>query len=170
MTSDPLIKQIEDRLPELAWKTSLLPHRMNLSTLPKSLFSLSVENHPSDCVHEIKRDLRRLHGLANHSQEYRYLAKRVQQKIEVLVRLCQIQLQKQSKKTVSAQLMMRLCHRKQWIVEIEKDIEELKEQYTHLQSQWKACNDTQIKLTMQADLGMLEKKITLLQEKIQRTV
>lgn len=171
MTIDPMLKEIEDRLPELAWKTSLLPHRMTLSTLPKRLFSLPLDSHPSDCVNEIKHDLRRLNGIERFSQEYAYLVKRIEQKIEVLVRLCQIELKKHDNKSTSAQLMMRLCKRRQWVEELEQSIKNFQQQYDHLRAQIKDdCKDTQVQLIMQADLGLLEKKITILKEKLAQTI
>ena len=166
MLIDPLIKAIEDRLPELAWKTSLLPHRMTLSTLPKNLFNLSIDAHPSACVNEIKQDLCRLVNLSRYSQEYDYSARRVEKKIEVLVRLCQIEAKKSRKGIENTQLMMRLCRRRQWVEELEQQLTGLKQQYHHLQTQLIDSSDTQVQLTMQADLGMLQKKITTLQEKL----
>ncbi len=169
MTIDPLIKAVETRLPELAWKISLLPHRMTLRALPKNLFALSPDAHPSACVAEIKEDLSRLYGFHHNEQKYCYLATRIEQKIEVLVRLCQIETKKQGSKLPSAQMMMRLCRRKHWVEELEQTINQFKQQYQHLKKKTMECKDTEIQLAMQAELGVLQKKITLLEEKLEQT-
>lgn len=169
MAEDVLLQSIKDRLPELAWKTSLLPHRMTLHALPKNLFKISVDSHPSDCVNEIKDDLLRLLNTKQFSQEYAFLVRRLEQKIEVLVRLCQVEKKKQSTNSASTQLMMRLCHRRQWVEELEANIEALQCQHHHLQAQLIESKDTQIQLTMQSELGKLEQKITILKEKLTQT-
>ena len=169
MHKDPLLIEIENRLPELSWKTSLLPHRMTLSTLPKQLFATSVDNHPSSCVAEIKQDIKRLYDIKQSSQEFIFLAKRVKQKVEVLVRLCQLHNKKQGDKIPSAQLMMRLSRRRQWVEEVEQHILELQQQHQHLQSQISKTKDVQTQLTMQSDLGKLDKKLSILKEQLQQS-
>lgn len=153
-------------MPELAWQVSLLPHTMTLSTLPPNLFSLPRESHPSACLDELKRDLQRLQQLRQYEAEFNFLTRRIDQKISVLVRLCQIQQQKHKHDPVNARLMMRMCKRRQWVEEIEQQVQTLKLQQQQLHKQLEKVTNADILLKIKSHAGDIQKQITTLEEKL----
>ena len=102
-----LVQQLANRLPELEWKLSCLGSSLKPSLLPRGLFRSRLDFSSQSCIEEIKMDLqtmRRLSrsGIQNSSRNLgnersiEYLAVRVEQKINVLVRICQQSIEKKT--------------------------------------------------------------------------
>lgn len=116
-----LLVELTSRLPELEWRISELGSTISAQQLPEGLFPLHLELTASGCIQEIKEDIMALSQQKNERSAH-YLAERIQRKVHVLVRLCQIERPKQKlEKKTHFELKM-LSTRQQWIQGLEKDI------------------------------------------------
>ncbi len=166
-----LLADLEARLPELEWKFATLGIVLSPNSLPKGLFYLRQATTASACVAEIKDDIQALTLQKNESSSY-YLAKRIHQKINVLVILCQIQANKPKKEEKIHFGVKQLSTRQQWLQTLENDIRILKAQQqalTKTLQQMQSQAHAQAILNLQAELGKLEKHLTLAQETYARS-
>ncbi len=166
MDNKDLLKQLSERLPELEWKINSFGAALSLNSLPRGLFRQRLEMTAAACVDEIKSDISHL---ARQKSEYSsfYLAAKIQQKISVLVTLCHLQTNKPKAQAKMKFGLEQISTRQQWLQTLEKDIEQLRCQQqamikTLTQKQEKG--DTQRVLKLQAELGELEKRLTLAKE------
>lgn len=172
MSIDALLHELEARLPELDWKISSLGAALSTKSLPRGLFRPRLETSFSICIAEIKEDIQ---ALAAQKIEYSayYLAQRIRQKINVLVRLCQMQNEKpKSKETVYFGLTM-INTRQQWLQTLEKDINLLVEKHEAMTKALEKMNvqgNSLALLSLQAELGEVEKRLTLARETFARGI
>jgi|GEM_PF-1754333 len=167
---EALINELSGRLPELAWKLEALYFNFNPKTLPRGLFQPQFEMTPQSCIDEIKEDLRRLNAHKDERTLY-YIANRVTQKINVLVRLCQVEKDRKPIKQESSFGVQALNTRQQWLITLQEDIDKLDVQQKALFSALKRREknqDFQAMLSLQADLGDIERRLTLAQETLNR--
>ena len=164
------VQQLSDRLPELEWKLSLLGGVLNPSLLPRGLFHSRFEWTTQSCIDEIKADLRTMKEHA-HDRTAEYLALRVGQKINVLVRICQQQL---DKKTPQRQVyfgVQAISTRQQWLKSLQNDIDALSNQQQALAgsvSISKSKNNVQATLSLEKELGEADRRLTLAKETLLR--
>ncbi|KGP63017.1 coiled-coil protein [Legionella norrlandica] len=169
---EELLAKLITRLPELEWKISGLSSSLSIHNLPKGLFSSGIELTGSACVKEIKDDIQALQKHKDELSAY-FLAERIQQKINVLVILCQID-KKNNKpeKKASFDLTM-LSTRQQWIKSLEEDIHTLECQHqsmTKAFKQMKSHSHPSTILHLQAELGEVEKRLTIAKETLNRAI
>ncbi|MDP3705044.1 MAG: hypothetical protein Q8R24_03940 [Legionellaceae bacterium] len=161
--TDKLIKQLEARLPELEWKLGAIGAYISPKLLPKGLFRDRFELTPQICVDEIKSDLRVLKTKDN-DQSAHYLASRVNQKINVLVRLCKTQPVKSSQKATTPLNLQAMSTRQRWLQTVQEDISRLERQRDALLlsvSTMESRHDVQASLTLQIELGEVERRLTM---------
>jgi hypothetical protein len=165
-----LTSELFSRLPELEWKIT----RLNFSStnVPRGLFRLGKELTGAACVTEIKEDIHNL-SIQNNERSAHYLAERIKQKINVLVILCQMDSRKKKPlEQVSFGIKM-LSTRQQWLQSLEHDIHLLTLQQQALSKaleQMKLSTNTTGLLNLKAELGEVERRLTLAQEALKQAV
>lgn len=166
-----LLADLSARLPELEWKISGLNANFSSNSFPRGLFQPSYEMTGASCISEIKSDINALSRQKNQ-RSADYMAKRIQQKINVLVMLCQIQ--KKNKPQAKEQFGLNsLSTRQQWIQSLEQDVHVLDVQHQALLrtfDQIKPKGDTPTLLGVQKELGEIEKRLTLAREALSRAI
>lgn len=159
------------RLPELEWKLSRLDKGINPSHLPRGLFRSRSELTSQTCIDEITADL---HSLKKHDNEQaaHYLAERIGQKINVLVRICQQNIDKPASAQQNGFGIQAISTRQQWLQTMQHDIAVLQTQYDALAKTLvalKTGNNTQAILNLQVELGKAERRLTLAKEALARS-
>lgn len=158
------------RLPELVWKLNTLYSVFNPTLLPPGLFKTQLEMTPQSCVDEINADLQ----LLNHHKNERsvhFLAERVSQKINVLVRLCQIDEDKKPSGQALTFGVQAISTRQQWLASLQEYITVLSTQQAALAStlsKSKINHNPQATLSIQAEIGAVEHRLTLARETLAR--
>ena len=165
-----LIQRLQERLPELEWKLSHLDKEINPAILPRGLFQYRQELTLQTCMDEIKADLRAMEA---HDKEHvvRYLVSRVEQKINVMVRICQKQLEKTTTQAAVAFGVQAISTRQQWLKTLQMDIDLLgKQQQALAQSVLvsKTKNNNQVTLHLEKELGEATRRLTLAKETLLR--
>jgi len=166
--ADTAIATLLARIPELEWQINKQKTFISRHALPKGLFSQSEHAAPINYVNEIKNNI---HLLSKHTNERIrfYLAEKIQQQINVLVGLCS-KVPAQSFPRSTSFSIDKISTRGQWLVELEKKIDGLMEQkkalINTLEVQKVQQASMSILLGLQQELGLLEKELTLLQEKL----
>lgn len=166
-----LLSTLNTRLPELEWKVSELDAAFPAHSLPRGVFS-TAEPSGASCIAEIKADIQLL-SQYQHGARAIYLAARIQQKVNVLVSLCQIHgRQHPPEGKISFGIKM-LSTRQQWIHTLEADVQTLEQQHhamtkalEHMQGKHKATTILQLK----AELGEIERRLTLAKETLNRAI
>ncbi|AWN75413.1 TPA: hypothetical protein ACTUT5_000569 [Legionella anisa] len=170
--SNKLLSQLMERLPELEWKISELGSFFSSHQLPKGLFRFDADASGSACIAEIKADIHALSKQQNRHSAF-YLAERIRQKINVLVVLCQMhQGKNKSREKVYFGIKM-LSTRQQWINDLEMEIHTLLEQQqamTKALEHLKHNRNSSAILHLKAELGEVERRLTLAKETLNRAV
>jgi len=164
------LQELSARLPELEWKLLALNIPLSSKKLPAGLFLEQFEMTAQTCVDEVKADLRALKSQKNE-RSARYLAERIRQKINVLVRLCQLHSSKAPPEVKANFSIQAMSTRQQWLQTVQQDIAMLAAQERALQStliKLQASGDMQALLNLQSDLGEVERRLTLAQETFAR--
>lgn len=164
MTVGLSLDELEARLPELEWQMSSFGHTISTKILPKGLFRLSETASPAAFINDIKTDLKRL---ANHQNEQSgfYLAEKIQQKINVLVALCRLEANPLPRQ---GNYLSMITTRQRYVEELEKEKELLSQQRQALINRLKQINDAAVQLNLNAEVGEIEKRLTLAQEAMLR--
>jgi hypothetical protein len=165
-----MIKKLSDRLPELAWKLdarfSVLPSKL----LPPGLFRYQFEVTPQTCMDEIRSDLKILAQQEHHRSAY-YLAEQINKKINVLVQLCAVKRGEKPKVRAPSFGVNAISTRQQWLQTLEDDVLRLEAQQISLTAtvnQLKLEAKLDVFLSVQAELGDVERCLTLARETLKR--
>lgn len=166
MTIKALLDELQGRLPELEWKLGQLAGPISARTLPKGLFHVKPDSAATSYIAEVRHDI---DLLARQKNEYSafYLAERIRQKINVLVLLCQMKGKSAKADEHPAFGLQMISTRQQWLQSLEKDIAALRQQRDVMLKaleQMTRRGNTQALLDLQAQLGALEKKMTIAEE------
>lgn len=166
-----LVEQLSARLPELEWRLKNLQIYIHNKTLSPGLFQNRVDISAQTCMAEVKADLKALKSEANRPGA-RYFAQRINQKINALVRLCQLHERKSSptERRVSFAVNT-ISTRQQWLVDVRNEIETLEQQQHALRNQLEQMqqrNQQQVVLKIKAQLGEVEKQLTLARETLDK--
>ena len=170
MNKDTLRTFIDDlshRLPELTWKLGLLYSIIPSHALPKGLFKQALESTPASCIREIKDELSVL-GQQESERGRQYLAQRIHQKINVLVRLCQRE--RTASTIVKAKTfgVQSLSTRQQWLEALSEDVEILRAQQQALVARLTYLQEASAVLSLKSELGEVERSLTLAKETLMR--
>lgn len=166
-----VITRLSARLPELEWKLGRLETGINPTLLPRNLFRSRIALTSQSCIDEIKADLQSIKQ-QNNEQSAHYLAERVGQKINVLVRLCQHDPDKKKPEQQAHFGLQAIGTRQQWLQTMQRDIDALTAQHHALTltlATLKATNNTQAILNLQVELGRAERRLTLAKETLARS-
>lgn len=164
----PELQHLIARIPELEWKLGQVG-TIRAHQLPPGLFRCQLEFTPTAALLEVKKDLALLKEKINEPVSY-YLVRSISQKVYVLVRLCKMHFKRP--KSSQAKMVPNLdviSSRQQWLKNTQNEIEVLTVQHKALQSalialQKSGAPNKDAILTAQADVGDVEKRITLLRE------
>jgi hypothetical protein len=169
---DQVLDELSSRLPELEWKLNKLKSRITTHNLPRGLFSAGREFTGKACIDEIRADIHTLQTRKTDQGSY-FLAERIKQKINVLVILCQIHHDHIKPEEAKPFKLQALSTRRQWIESMEIDIRSLEIQHKAMLKtlmQKKDEKDSFAILPLKAELGELEKKLTLARETLNRAL
>ncbi len=167
---DEILTELYSRLPELEWKISTLKSAFSSHSLPRGLFNTTLEFSAQACVEEIKSDIKALSGQTNQRSAF-YLASRINQKINVLVALCQIHSRKNKPEEKVYFGLNMLSTRQQWIHKLESDIQTLEMQHQAMiksLEQLRLNSNAPAVLSLQGELGEVERRLTLAKEELSR--
>ncbi|MDX1837815.1 hypothetical protein DIZ81_09090 [Legionella taurinensis] len=167
-TVQGLLNELNARLPELEWKLANL-HAFNPLSLPKGLFQTANAPLASAFIAEVKHDIDRL-AERDDLQTARFVAERIKQKINVLVTLCQLNEKSRAPIEKPGYTLPRIMTRQQWLQSLENDLEVLRNQHQALLNRNQKNLDAEAQLRLQAELGELEKRMTLLRETYQKAI
>ena len=167
-----LLANLCSRLPELEWKIKGLSPSTLSYGLPRGLFVSSTELSGAQCIAEIKADIQALSAQKHHKSAV-YLAQKIQRKINILVVLYQVSIKKQGKTSAINFGIKMLSTRQQWIQNLESEIallETQKQALVKTLEQMKDTNSISMILSVQQELGEVDKHLTLAQETLMRSV
>ncbi|MFA5958910.1 MAG: hypothetical protein WC785_00145 [Tatlockia sp.] len=165
MNVQALLNRLSERLPELEWKVNGLGATLPSKSLPKGVFRDRLEMTAASCIAEIKADLQTLATHHSERSSY-YLAQKIQQKITILVTLCHIKNNKPKKEERVHFGVQMISTRQQWLKDLEQTIDRLTAQQKALKTtyqQMQSKGGTAL-LQLQAELGEVEKRLTLAKE------
>ena len=164
-----LCDQVGARLPELEWRLGQLGTILHAGLLPRGLFTPSLKLDAQHCIADIKNDVSVLSGQKKQQSAY-YLADRIHQKIEVLVRFCNLNRNKMpSASHTSVFTLDSLSTRQQWLAGMHSSVLALAEQQSALQNADNILRgSTESRLRLDAELGDITQKLTLAREALLR--
>lgn len=167
-----LVQKLSARLPELAWKLKSLHPTLNPKLLPPGLFSEQLEMTVESCIDEINANLQTLNGQDNE-RSAQYLADQVHKKINVLVRICQVSVDKRPNKSSLGFGVQAIATRQQWLGTLEEDIAKLSTQQQALAGtlhKLEIEKNSEALLKIKAEIGELEARLTLAKEALARAI
>ncbi|WP_028388234.1 hypothetical protein [Legionella fairfieldensis] len=170
MSIKSLLCELETRLPELEWKMKESASAFSMTSLPPGLFHLFQEPTPAACIAEIKENIQTLGRQKSECSAY-YLAQRIHRKINVLVTLCYLQSKKPKVEENVNFNLNKISTRQQWLSSLEHTINELtiqREAMMNALKQMQIRGNTQAILTLQGEVGKIEKRLTLAEETLAR--
>lgn len=171
--SNQLVTELIARLPELEWKISSIGTSFSSHSLPRGLFCVDKKVTGDSCIAEIKADIQALLQQTNERSAL-YLADRIRRKVNVLVALCQIHGRKNKTEEKVDFCVKMLSTRQQWICVLENDIQSLERQQQALGKTLAHMigrnQEPATILQLKAELGEIERRLTLAQETLKRTV
>ena len=168
-----LLSELITRLPELEWKISGLGSSFSIRSLPKGLFRTNIGENAAACIAEIKQDIQTL-SQQKPGRSALYLAERITRKVNVLVAVCHVYGRKNKAEEKTSFGVTMLSTRQQWIQELEKDIHTLEQQQQAmlktLEQMQRNHHDATAILHLKAELGKIERHLTLAAETLNRAV
>lgn len=165
-----LIEQLNARIPELEWKISQLPPNKSSWRLPRDVFRLKPGSPYLGYVSEVKEDLAQL-ALQRGATGQHYLAKKIEHKISLLIRMCVLQALQKAGSPTTIGVLQRLSTRQQWLAELQVQLSQTTQQIAAMQRQLSSPaikKDTQAQLQLQHDIGQALQQHTILKERYQR--
>lgn len=162
-----LFETLSNRLSELLWQLDKTRVSLNSKAIPEGVFPGVGDKTPKACIQDINHDLQ---ALRKESSEpgARFLAARIFKKIAILTTLCEIQSGKQTPVAASKRFNIKtLGTRQHWLKTVEDDIATLTAQQQALRAHLEHLKPQQAdetSLTLQAELGEIERRLTLARE------
>lgn len=165
-----LITELMARLPELEWKVSNLNPALFNRSLPKKIFK-TQEPTALACINELKADLHVLKQV-KHERSAEYLAEQLKQKVSILVGISRLEHKNKGKIQPASFSMEKICTRQQWLQSLEQEVTVLRKQKQALSTRLTQINphksDPAVLLNLKHELGLLEKKLTLAEEALNK--
>ncbi len=166
-----LIEQLKQRIPEMEWKINQLPPNKHLWRLPRGIFRLKAGSPYAFYITEIKEDIALLEAQTCPKGQW-YLAKQIETKITLLIRISTLQKKTHSPSSNQNAVVQRLSTRKQWLEELEQRIHQITRQISAMEQQLdkytEQKNHLQARLQLEHDIGQSRRQKTLLKEQYQR--
>lgn len=165
-----LITDLMARLPELEWKITNLSPALFHRSLPKKVFK-AQEPTAIACINELKADLQVLRQV-KHERSAEYLAEQLKQKVSILVAISRLEHKNKEKIQPASFSMEKISTRQQWLQALEQEVEVLRKQKQALSTRLSQINpqksDPALLLNLKHELGLLEKKLTLAEEALNK--
>jgi len=172
MSLGELLTELNARLPEITWKVNQLQMPIRPSALPRGLFKIPLEADSTTFISEIKDDIARL-AMQTNERSIRHLANTIHRKINVLVKICQMNQRKINSGEISGKKIFSLnsfSTRQQWLQGQEEKVILLSEQKQALIKTLASNTDQRVQLQLQREIGELEKQLTLANEGYQKAI
>lgn len=173
MDVDKQLTKLLARLPELEWQLGKLGYSFSVKSLPRALFRQPFDAPATAYAAEIREDIRTLSSQTNQRAVH-HLAVKISQKINVLVTICSRHNREKPDSDVVSYGVDKISTRQQWLQSLEANIEILDAQRTSLANALaqKGCSsdDSLAQLSLQRELGELERRLTLARETWQRAI
>ncbi|MFI4917956.1 MAG: hypothetical protein ACHP65_00205 [Legionellales bacterium] len=167
-----LLATLSARLPELEWKVDGLGSAFLSHGIPRGLFRSNFELTGRKCIDEIKADIQVL-SKQKHEASAFYLAQQIQKKINTLVILYQRHSRRNKVLERGHFGVKMLSTRQQWLQALESDINLLLMQQQSMMKtleQMKLGADAVAILSVQKEVGEIDKRLTLAREALNRAV
>ncbi|MCC5791183.1 MAG: primosomal replication protein [Legionellaceae bacterium] len=165
-----LTEKLLQRLPELEWKFSQLPYALTLWHLPPGLFQTAAGKGYEYYLAEIKHDIELLQKDRLPASQW-YLAKKIEQKIHIMIRLWVLQQKKPPQPERQVPVLQRLAKRQEWLQELEQSIQQLQQQLRSLEQQVEQLtpqHSPEWRLQLEHDIGKARQQLQVQQEQYQR--
>lgn len=166
----PLIQDVRQRLPELAWQLERLAKHMRLWKIPRGFFRTPNGSTVEAFIAEIEQDIEQLEAQSNtHAQNF--LATQLEAKINLLTRWVTVQKNQKSETPMAQSIVRKLMDRRQWLEEMEAQMTSLEQQIISIRKQLKKHQNQshpEHQLELQNALGKSEQKLSLMREHYQR--
>ncbi|MDP1603667.1 MAG: hypothetical protein Q8M03_10430 [Legionella sp.] len=166
MGVNKLLTELLARMPELEWQLDKIGMAFSSKALPPGLFRQPFDAPAQAYITEIKADIATVSTTTNARVE-RYLALKINQKINVLVKLCSRHNRKGPVQETVNYDIHQLSTRQQRLESLDLAIQLLVEQKEALEKalqQRENVGDCIAQLSLQNELGELEKRLTLARE------
>lgn len=174
MSFNTLLNELLARMPELEWQLNKLEASFSSQSLACGLFRQAFDAPAQAYVTEIKNDIQALRMTKTSELAKHYLALRIHQKINVLVKVCASYNRQPSQQPEEVSYgLQALTTRQQWLQTLDEDIELLTKQKESLHRasiRENTANDTTALLNIHRELGVLEKRLRLAIETRERAV
>lgn len=166
-----IVLELSNRLAELEWKIEQPSVLIRSTMLPRGLFRHAKVSRNIDYVQEIRDDLTALSHPAG-LERAEYLALKIQEKINVLVRICQISKAPPSPAESSSLNMQSMMTRQQWLADLKAEIERLEGQQNAMLQALEALDKRNINAEHEARIALahIEKRLTLARETFERAI
>jgi len=164
------LRKVVERLPELEWKLGALGRKLNVNALPRGLFHKVTNGCAKGFVDNIKTDIDEMQ-LELSGRRGRYLASRIEQKISVLVQLCQLHSKKTKTTDYVGASIQSLKTRQSWLQGLDDEMSKLSKQRQALVQRLHHINaekNTELALTIHADIGKLEQRLSMAKEQFDK--
>lgn len=162
---EPVLTELTNRLPELEWQLNQVNWLSFFNeNLPNTLFRCGKTTQVKAYIEEIRYDIANLANQTYESNTQQYLADTIRRKINTLVKTCQLTQRSNTPVSLEQTFITRLMSRQQQLNELESKIQDLERQQAALSKTLSKTYQTEMKLSLQAELGKLEKLLTLARE------
>jgi hypothetical protein len=172
MIDEGILKTLISRLPELRWQLTHLKKTIQPRDLPRGLFKWPRVDQNDVFLQEIQADVDAL-KLHLNAEAGIYIAKKLKDKIDVLVKICQLASDKSEASDQAAKFGIEaLMTRSKWLKCLEDEINHHQKLKHTLEQQLKDLSRAQpeVILGLKKTLGDVCQKLTQLQETYQRAV
>lgn len=160
---ETLLKELEERLPELEWRLNKLKKPFSTRLLPRSLFPWTFGSNVNLIIDTLKNEIKTLAKQPTLPSRF-YLAQRLYQKITILVSCCD-QLEEEK---IKANFIERMCTHQQFVKEMQNRIDTLtlqkKALCNRLEHALVQSSEPQISLSLKKELGQIEQQLTKISE------
>jgi hypothetical protein len=166
MGVNKLLAELLARMPELEWQLDKIGGSFSPKALPPGLFRQPFDAPLQAYTAEIRADIAAVSNTTNQRVE-RYLALKINQKINVLVKLCSRHNRLAPVHETINYDIHQLSTRQQRLESLECAIQlliEQKDALTNALQQRENIGDCIAQLSLQSELGELEKRLTLARE------
>lgn len=161
-----MLQTLEARLPELEWRMGALGPALSENLFPRGLFRSCPHPTPAFYIGEIKNDIKILASQESF-QTADFLARRIQQKINVLTTVCHLQKQDIKVQRPLYAMASIISSRRQRVEALEADIAKLEIQERAMEAahaSLQVSGEKEALLKLQSELGLVKRELTLMRE------
>lgn len=170
MRFQKILSELSTRVTLLEWQLKEL-HPSLLGRLPKGVFRHSHVENTAVLIDELKADIHAL-TVDENIERGQYLSQMLTHKINILVKMCQLQKKYLPKTQQSSMTLQGLMTRQTWLSSLATEIQKLEEAEAALllQIQQSSAHSLELALEMRKSHADVLKQLTELRETYQREV